>query len=122
MECEIFAILPKDVNVNGNTVEHKDVKLEFNGVFHPEQTSRFSNYLTERCLSQVLVGRNVTHFLVDSSLDHFLSLCKEIVSTSLEECSKCKVSGYYVQSDARCLLSGSSQPLAFQADWGANPF
>ena len=122
MECEIFAILPKDVNVNGNTVEHKDVKLEFNGVFHPEQTSRFSSYLTERCLSQVLVGRNVTHFLVDSSLDHFLSLCKEIVSTSLEECSKCKVSGYYVQSDARCLLSGSSQPLVFQADWGANPF
>ena len=122
MECEIFAVLPKDVNVNGYTVEHKDVKVEFNGIFHPEQTDRFSSYLAERCLSQILVGRNVTHFLVDSSLEHFLSLCKEIVSTSLEECSKCKVSGYYVQNDARCLLSGSSQPLPPQADWETSPF
>ena len=122
MECEIFAVLPKDVNVNGYTVEHKEVKVEFNGVFHPEQTDRFSSYITERCLSQILVGRNVVHFLVDSSLEHFLSLCKEVVATSLEECSKCKVSGYYIQSEARCLISGSSQPLAHQAEWGTTPF
>ena len=41
MECEIFAVLPKDVNVNGYNVEYKDINVDFNGVFHPEQSSRF---------------------------------------------------------------------------------
>ncbi len=76
MECEVFAVLPKDVNVNGYTVEHKDTKVEFNRLFQSGQGDLFSSYVTERCLSEILVGRNVTHFLVDSSLEQFLYLAR----------------------------------------------
>jgi hypothetical protein len=165
MECEIFAVLPKDVTVNGYTVEHKDIKVDFSALFQTGQHDIFTSYITERCLSHALVGRNVAHFLVDSSggpllnhilhkicsfakllscvlitnlrrisnlrwnfnlkrppVDQFVSLCRDVVSVSLEESSKCRVSGYYVHnsSDARCLLSCSSG-VQYVAGWGSSP-
>ena len=125
MECEIFSILPKDVtsvSVTGYNVEHKDVSVDFNGLFQTGQTDIFASYITERCLSHVLGGRNVAHFLVDSTIDQFYLLCKEVISTSLEECTSCKVSGYSISNDCRCLLSGSLQSLPFTGGWGTSPF
>lgn len=125
MECETFAILPKDaisLSVNGYIVEYKDTKAEFNGLFQTGQTDIFASYITERCLSHILGGRNIAHFLVDSTIEQFSLLLKEVISTSLEECTSCKVSGYSVSSDCHCLLSGSSQILPFIGGWGTSPF
>ena len=108
----------KDAQISDNTITYKDLTVDFNALF---QNEIYNSYITERCTSQVLEGRNVCHFLVDVIGQQFISLCKDGLANFLEETTKCKVSGWVCQdSQAECLITDT--PLVFSKASISFPF